>query len=65
MYVGGSDKARKITLGFGKMEAIGDFVENSLNGVMDWVGVRLEGIGRGMGDEKTGSSMCRQLLDKA
>lgn len=68
MYVGVSDKARKITIGFGKMEAIGDFVKNSFSGVMEWVGVRTERVrgwrGR-MGSEETGSSTCRQLLGKA
>lgn len=45
MYMGVSDKARKITIGFGKMEAIGVFVKNSFRGVMDWGGVRMERVG--------------------
>ena len=38
-------KVRKVTTGFGKMEAIIDFAKNSLSGAVDWVRARSEGLG--------------------
>lgn len=46
------DKVRKVIVGFDKMEVIGDVVKKSFSGVMDWVGVRLEEVGRRFGGEE-------------
>lgn len=46
------DKARKVTVGFDKMEATGDVAKKSFSGAMDWVGARLEEVGRRLGGEE-------------
>lgn len=55
--MGACDEARKITNGFGKMEATGNLGKKkqkpvSVEQSMDWVGARLEGVGSGIGGKE-------------